>query len=82
VKNVVFRDVAPFRSCVNRPFGGTWVQTISKRRHIPEDVILQEKVLFCVVSSDWYLSSTDTGTAYVQQDSRQVTNSNRRKQTQ
>jgi hypothetical protein len=39
MKNAVFCDVTPCRSCVNRPFGGT-------RRHIPEDGILQLVMTF------------------------------------
>jgi hypothetical protein len=57
MKNAVFWDVAPCRSCVNRRFGGTYLKMdvirscetsfkkIYTRRHIPEDVILQ--VLKC-----------------------------------
>jgi hypothetical protein len=43
MKNAVFWDVAPCRSCeLNRRFGGTSVQfTSSTRRHVPEDGILQ-----------------------------------------
>jgi hypothetical protein len=37
MKNAVFWDVAPCRSCVN---GGTSVHIGSKRRQIPEDGIL------------------------------------------
>jgi hypothetical protein len=40
LKNTVFWDVAPCRSCVNRRFGGTSVHTRSTERHIPEDGIL------------------------------------------
>jgi hypothetical protein len=40
MKNAVFWDVAPYRSFVNRRFGGTSVHTRSTRRHIPEDGIL------------------------------------------
>jgi hypothetical protein len=41
VKNAVFWDVAPCRSCVNRRFGGTSVHTRSTWGHIPEVGILQ-----------------------------------------
>jgi hypothetical protein len=41
MKNAVFYDVAQCRSCVNRRFRLTSVQTRSTRRHIPEDDILQ-----------------------------------------
>jgi hypothetical protein len=40
LKNAVFWDVAPCRSCVNQRFGGTSVHTRFARRHIPEDGIL------------------------------------------
>jgi hypothetical protein len=40
MKNAVFWDVALYRTCVNRRFGGTSVHTRSTRRHIPEDVSL------------------------------------------
>jgi hypothetical protein len=39
LKNAVFWDVAPYRYCVNRRFGGTSVYTISTRRHIPQNGI-------------------------------------------
>jgi hypothetical protein len=46
MKNAVFWDVAPCRSCVNRRFGGTYRLhlhgTTSSQRHIPEDAILQQ----------------------------------------
>jgi hypothetical protein len=41
LKNTVFWDVTPCRSCVNRRFGGTC--TRSTRRHIPEDGILHSR---------------------------------------
>jgi hypothetical protein len=50
VKNTVFLDAAPCRSCVNRRFGGTYrlrLQAKNPRErgtswfHIPEDGILQ-----------------------------------------
>jgi hypothetical protein len=41
MKNVVFWDVAPCKSSVNRHFDGTSVDTICTRRHNPEDGILQ-----------------------------------------
>jgi hypothetical protein len=53
MKNAVFWDVAPCRSCVNRRLGGTYrfhlqgrktreIGTrMSRWRHIPEDGILQ-----------------------------------------
>jgi hypothetical protein len=44
MKNAVFWDVAPCRSCVNRRFGGTSVHTTFTRRHIPEDGILRNNV--------------------------------------
>jgi hypothetical protein len=40
LKNVVFLDVAPCRSCVNRRSAEISVHTRSSRRHIPEDGIL------------------------------------------
>jgi hypothetical protein len=40
MKNAVFWDVAPCRSCVERRFGGTSVHTRSIWHHIPEDGIL------------------------------------------
>jgi hypothetical protein len=40
LKNAVFWDVVPCRSCVNRRFGGRSVHTRSIQRHIPEDGIL------------------------------------------
>jgi hypothetical protein len=40
MKNAVFWDMAPCRSCVNRRFEGTSVYTRSRRRHIREDGIL------------------------------------------
>jgi hypothetical protein len=46
MKNAVFWDLAPCRSCVNRRFGGMLVQTRSTWRHIPEDGILQRHLCF------------------------------------
>jgi hypothetical protein len=46
MKNAVFWDVAPCRSCVNRRFGGTSVHAKSIWRHIPEDGIFQAYFLF------------------------------------
>jgi hypothetical protein len=43
MKNIVFWDVALRRSCANRRFGGTSVNTRPAQRHIPEEDILQEK---------------------------------------
>jgi hypothetical protein len=40
MKNAVFWDVALYRSCANRRFGGTSVRTRSIPRHIPEDGLL------------------------------------------
>jgi hypothetical protein len=47
IKNAVFWDVAPCRSCVNRRFGGTSVHTRSTWRHSQEDGILQQ--FYCCV---------------------------------
>jgi hypothetical protein len=52
MKNVVFWDVEPCRSCVTRRFGGTSVYTRPTWRHIPEDGILQHplctRVRWCI----------------------------------
>jgi hypothetical protein len=40
MNNAVFWDVGLHRSCVNRRFGGTSVNTISTKRHITEDGII------------------------------------------
>jgi hypothetical protein len=57
MNNAVFWDVAQCRFCVNRRFGGTSVNKISTRRHIPEDRILRryycfDRSLKCVSSVD------------------------------
>jgi hypothetical protein len=53
-KNVVFWDVALFRSCVNRRSSETSVHARSTQRHIPEDIFI-----FCPVS----LNSDHSGRA-------------------
>jgi hypothetical protein len=42
MKNSVFWDMVPCRSCVNWHFGGTSVHKISTRRHIPEYGIIHQ----------------------------------------
>jgi hypothetical protein len=64
MKNAVFWDVGPCRTCVNRRFGGTYrlhlhgrtirgcshlLALVPRSRHIPKDGILQYEVVLCLI---------------------------------
>jgi hypothetical protein len=51
MKNAVFWDVAPCRSCVNRRSSETSVYIRSTWRHVPEDGILYGVINFVILFS-------------------------------
>jgi hypothetical protein len=64
MKNVIFWDVALYRSCVNRRFGGPYRLHLQGRK-IPErgiSVNLQSAGRFLCTYSIFYLPDVDVGT--------------------
>jgi hypothetical protein len=79
LKNVVFWDVTLCKSCVNRRFGGTSVNSRFTQRHFPEDDILHSHrseslkfytILKCAFEKEAVMVSTDFNRVTIRQNIR------------